>query len=64
MVNFTLFRLLFQIFLVSLHRLCHKCSLQGFLYLCTGYVTNAVYRVPDHGAPHREVDATVRQVGG
>ena len=29
MVNFTLFRLLFQIFLVSLHRLCHKCSLQG-----------------------------------
>ena len=34
------------------------------MYLCTGYVTNAVYRVPAHGAAHREVDVAVRQVGG
>ena len=34
------------------------------MYLCTGYVTNAVYRVPAHGASHREVDVAVRQVSG
>ena len=40
------------------------CYFRFFLYLCTGYVTNAVYRAPAHGASHREVDVTVRQVGG
>ena len=34
------------------------------MYLCTGYVTNAVYGVPAHGAAHREVDVAVRQVSG
>ena len=34
------------------------------MYLCTGYVTNAVYRVPAHGASHREVDVAFRQVSG
>ena len=34
------------------------------MYLCTGYVANAVYRVSAHGASHREVDVAVRQVGG